>query len=45
MYNDRILYRVSYQMTEDIYQEANHLLYRKRMPGRVPVSGFPAGSR
>lgn len=33
MYNDRRLYRVSYQMTEEIYQEANRLLYRKRMPG------------
>ena len=33
MCNARPLYRVSYKMTEEIYREANRLLYRKRIPG------------
>lgn len=33
MHNDRPLYCVSYKMTEEIYCEANRLLYRKRVPG------------
>ena len=33
MHNDRPLYCVSYKMTEEIYREANRMLYRKRFPG------------
>ena len=35
MCNARPLYRVSYKMTEEIYREANRLLYRKRIPESV----------